>query len=567
MKTFTAKVSGDMIAKATRLFNATIDQILTELLQNARRAGATVIDLSCVRRQDSKNMLDFCIIDNGIGCQHPEDMFHLGKSTWNTDITTTEDPAGMGVFCLAGCEDIKIVSRTAAAEAWTVYLENAHFNGKADIKPLPSDMQQQGTEIYFSKMSNDAHNIHTIIESACRYLPVKVILNGTAIQQQDFLHDALYVQEYKGIRYAVCPKQYASVLKPICNINFYGHGLCEDMLPCLKTDAGKLCVKIDVQHTNGLELVLPQRNEVVHNEKFDAVCAYAYKVLYGYVADNNISHNLPYKVYQHAQSFGYDIGEAKSKLRAVCGMIDSDAVKTDITDTVCFLSENMIQKWHDSHHDFMASWVSGGDTDTVFVEPDTEYAGYSWYNTIATVIDVMLWCNGKPYSRQNDSRQNNQVGWKVSDIHIELKLSNGKTVKRPIGMFVSGCPGLALASVQQLWIDPNKICLDSIIAIFKQYMFDYYGSDDSFEESWKYFKTEVMEQAINIAFQDNRMLLIEEIIHQSGLGYYLRTGESYTITKNTQWQAKITPNFDLWFWIRHVCSRLYNRIKIKPSTT
>jgi DNA mismatch repair ATPase MutL len=58
-----------MIEKSTRFFNATIKDILNELLQNSRRAGALKIDISLIEN----GMLS--LTDDGVGCSAMESHF------------------------------------------------------------------------------------------------------------------------------------------------------------------------------------------------------------------------------------------------------------------------------------------------------------------------------------------------------------------------------------------------------------------------------------------------------------------------------------------------------------
>ena len=100
-------VSPKTITKVTRLFNGTIGDILGELLQNSRRAGATRIDIACCADQDGARLT---LVDDGTGVADPQTMIALGDSGWSERIHEAEDPAGMGVFSLAG-KDTRISSR------------------------------------------------------------------------------------------------------------------------------------------------------------------------------------------------------------------------------------------------------------------------------------------------------------------------------------------------------------------------------------------------------------------------------------------------------------------------
>jgi len=94
-----ASVSPETIGKVTRLFNGSLSDILNELLQNARRAGASVVNVTTTPQ---KNGLRITLDDNGCGIDDPVRVLALGASRWDAAVANGEDPAGMGVFSLAG---------------------------------------------------------------------------------------------------------------------------------------------------------------------------------------------------------------------------------------------------------------------------------------------------------------------------------------------------------------------------------------------------------------------------------------------------------------------------------
>jgi glucose-6-phosphate-specific signal transduction histidine kinase len=89
-----ASVSPDTINRVGRLFNNTLPDCINELLQNARRAGATRVDVALTRN----DRVLLAVTDDGIGIADPATILTLGESRWNDDISAREDPAGMGVF-------------------------------------------------------------------------------------------------------------------------------------------------------------------------------------------------------------------------------------------------------------------------------------------------------------------------------------------------------------------------------------------------------------------------------------------------------------------------------------
>ncbi len=94
MQTIQAKVSKKLLSKADRLFTGSLGGRMIEILQNARRAGATQVDIT------NKDGL-VTVSDNGCGIEDFSKLLDLGDSDWDEAMEMAEDPAGVGIFCLA----------------------------------------------------------------------------------------------------------------------------------------------------------------------------------------------------------------------------------------------------------------------------------------------------------------------------------------------------------------------------------------------------------------------------------------------------------------------------------
>ena len=96
-----ARVSEDTLNKVSRFFNATLSDILYELLQNARRAKATEIRIDTDFSGTDWRYPTISITDNGRGIKDPQVLLSLGESDWSSHLEQSEDPAGMGIFSLS----------------------------------------------------------------------------------------------------------------------------------------------------------------------------------------------------------------------------------------------------------------------------------------------------------------------------------------------------------------------------------------------------------------------------------------------------------------------------------
>ena len=82
MQTIEAKVSARILSKADRLFTNRLSQIFVELLQNARRAGASLVTVTTSPSPtDSTSLITFT--DNGSGIEDFNKLLHLGESGWD----------------------------------------------------------------------------------------------------------------------------------------------------------------------------------------------------------------------------------------------------------------------------------------------------------------------------------------------------------------------------------------------------------------------------------------------------------------------------------------------------
>src|SRR3546814_11549661 len=81
-------VGDELITKVSRRFNGTITDVLNELFQNARRAGAGRIE---VHVRDHEGGSSLHIADDGRGVDDPASFVTLGRSGWSDEIAQSEE--------------------------------------------------------------------------------------------------------------------------------------------------------------------------------------------------------------------------------------------------------------------------------------------------------------------------------------------------------------------------------------------------------------------------------------------------------------------------------------------
>ena len=86
---FRVGINPKLLEKARNFFNASLTDVLNELLQNARRAGATRVDIT----YDSASR-NLTVADDGSGIFRHGVAIDLGGSGWDGTMQASEDPAG-----------------------------------------------------------------------------------------------------------------------------------------------------------------------------------------------------------------------------------------------------------------------------------------------------------------------------------------------------------------------------------------------------------------------------------------------------------------------------------------
>jgi hypothetical protein len=184
MKTITPKIAPEAIKNAPLFFAATVQDMLTEMLQNARRAGATKIK---VLVGDEHHLH---VMDDGSGIASPFDVLTFGASGWKGDTASLENPAGCGFWSLAsrGCT---IETGTAEGHSWSATVTREAFKGEASVPIRTPKEPRIGTWITVPLTEGMADGIPAALRSAAAHLPVTVTLTHRgekiAIEQSDFL--------------------------------------------------------------------------------------------------------------------------------------------------------------------------------------------------------------------------------------------------------------------------------------------------------------------------------------------------------------------------------------------
>ncbi|MFD2427633.1 ATP-binding protein [Sphingobium scionense] len=197
--TIRPEVGQSLITKVSRLFNGTLGDVLLELFQNARRAGARAIHVAVYNLPAGTAL---SIYDDGCGIDDPANLLTLGTSGWQQDIRDREDPAGMGVFSLA-YRDVIVRSRSrAAGRGWAVHIPADGWEGTVPLA-IASCGIVRGTEIQIMLPTAWEEQLGSELRIAARYFPIPVHFEGAQLPCEDFLAGAAQIELWEGCRIGI----------------------------------------------------------------------------------------------------------------------------------------------------------------------------------------------------------------------------------------------------------------------------------------------------------------------------------------------------------------------------
>lgn len=368
-----ARVSPQAIDKVTHIFNGTLGDILSELCQNARRAGATKL---VIDSYSSEGQRVIRITDDGIGIADPQALLSLGQSEWSDGTKKSEDPAGMGFFALAG-RRAWVASKTPAA-GFALEIPAMAWTGTADVAVEPYD-GPQGTKIAFDSPIGDERAIVSSVAAAAIHFPLPVLFNGEVQRATDFLDGAHRIIRANGVRIGVY-QHHRGDNAP--NVNFHGVTLRHNLPHVTEWRSTKWSVRVDIEDAPDLVLVLPARKEFHYNDALERLIDDCRAAIYTSIADEPF-HQLGHTDWLIGTDYVPALPEARAWLspwepsparehwrnHGAPEAIPASAVLYDEEDS------------YDAFSFARALKLGDGPVVTPFI-PVALYVGYPWYDAI-----------------------------------------------------------------------------------------------------------------------------------------------------------------------------------------
>jgi hypothetical protein len=443
MKTIKARVNKRLLAKADRLFTGTLGGRVIEVLQNARRAGAKRVEITNVDGWVT-------VKDNGRGVDDFAKLLDLGGSGWDERTQRSEDPAGVGLFCLSPRE-LTIRSRDKAvrigADGW---------RGKP-VAIEEDNTVVEGTELRFR---DDPWDLATVEPNAV-FSGLTVTVDGKECESLPFVGGLATGHPELGCRIEVCDRSrisnWHSTLRERSGydnvlVNFHGQVVTFEYRP---TSDRSLFLLVEMMgEPTGIRLMLPARTRLVENEASQVLKRVLEIEAYRHFQRVG-EHTLHHSEYLRARELGIDLPEAKPVYEV--GLIEScdppepvQVQKPDALPLASCYKLNPALIGQDDKSDANAHLLAAlGSFETPFVPVriSTEYDGYGWAK-LPTIERVEV---------QLGKKLHESFVWSgmlicVETITITAYTSDGKVFSSPVCM-----AALPPESGHAAWMNADRV--------------------------------------------------------------------------------------------------------------
>ncbi|MEY2161563.1 MULTISPECIES: ATP-binding protein [unclassified Rhodanobacter] len=175
-----------------------------ELLQNARRAGATLIEVTF----DGETL---SVADNGHGIEDLQQLLLKATSEWTADVIEEDRPFGLGFLAAVyACDSIRVATRTANNSGQGFIAMTEHVLAGDVVAVVPVTREEAGTTVTlygFKTQGVDPANreyqsarVANLLANAARGFPVPVAFNGTLLPRPHAVDDSFITTSIGKVR-------------------------------------------------------------------------------------------------------------------------------------------------------------------------------------------------------------------------------------------------------------------------------------------------------------------------------------------------------------------------------
>ena len=380
-----------VLAKADQLFDQAPATIIAELVQNARRAGATTLAFT-VTPLDG----DTCHVvveDDGRGVADPQMLCTFGASGWPDDIDLRENAAGMGLYALAA------TTVTVESQGWRVEISPDVFLGKAAAEVVADPVSpRRGTRLSFrlrafAGLDGLGHGavehpsgLCAVITAATTYAPMAVSVNAVPVPQRPFLAGARMLREWRGVTIGVFAGRHRL---DDDRVNFHGH-IIKYRLPSVgQVHGDTFTARVDIQDCPDLRLLLPTRDRPIETPFLDQLKGEVLRTIFGHIATLS-THTLSYCDWTAAAKLGVKLKEAAIVLsgwHAEDATAAMHGAEMKTIRTVTDPGQTLVVQLERGGGQILAQLAGNLPQDLALLEGRAAYEGYPGYDSLQAIVD------------------------------------------------------------------------------------------------------------------------------------------------------------------------------------
>ena len=157
-ETISSAVNESNFIQHLRLMFSTKDNVLSETMQNARRAGATSVSFDF--NEETKTLV---ITDNGCGISNFKALITIAESSWSEEIMASDQPFGIGFASVSFSAEMVLVE----SRAKMIEFSSEDLINKVAI-PIKTASFIGGTRLTLSGFKLDANRIGNSLRRLAR---------------------------------------------------------------------------------------------------------------------------------------------------------------------------------------------------------------------------------------------------------------------------------------------------------------------------------------------------------------------------------------------------------------
>ena len=178
----TLQVNQANLVKSLQFSFTNQDTCLGEMIQNARRAGASHVAFDY--QADTQTLT---VTDDGCGIASVSTLLTVAESGWDLDVMANENPFGIGFMsALFACQHLTVASKSGSFSAAT-----ADILAFQPIAVSPCRQWDGSTRITLAEIRLDATSIERRLKALAKGFPIEVSFNGEALARPHALDSGL----------------------------------------------------------------------------------------------------------------------------------------------------------------------------------------------------------------------------------------------------------------------------------------------------------------------------------------------------------------------------------------